>query len=97
MKGAFYAGFPQTTFFDHICKPYRWRELALLGCILVAVAFDTIFPLGTKFIIDLAIVPGDTAMFVKLVAGLGLLYLITTITNPILDYLDGLADNPIPK
>ena len=68
-------------------RPYRRRVLALLGCIVVAVAFDTIFPLGTKFIIDLAIVPGDMAMFLRLVAGLALLYVITTFSNPMLDYL----------
>ncbi len=73
--------------FSIYLRPYRRRELALLGCIVVAVAFDTIFPLGTKFIIDLAIAPRDTAVFVRLVAGLALLYVIATFSNPTLDYL----------
>ncbi len=68
-------------------RPHRLRGLALLGCILLAIAFDTLFPLGIKFIIDLAITPRNPVVFVQLVAGLTVLYVVASLANPALDYL----------
>lgn len=58
--------------------PYLKQCLLLFLCILTLIAFDTLFPLGTKFLIDLAILPQDGKMFVLLIIGLASLYLISS-------------------
>ncbi len=61
--------------------------MLLFGCILTVISFDTLFPLGTKFLIDKAIVPGDARMFMVLVVGLASLYLISSAGSVGQDYL----------
>ncbi len=68
-------------------SPYRKKGFLLFVCILTVIAFDTLFPLGTKFLIDYAITPQNARMFVLLVAGLAGLYLISSAGSLGLDYL----------
>jgi ATP-binding cassette, subfamily B, bacterial len=67
--------------------PY-WKQ-CLLGFLGIGtmIAFDTIFPLGTKFLIDLAIIPKDGRMLVLLLAGLAVLYVLSSAGSLGSDYL----------
>src|SRR5512136_3249351 len=66
-----------------------WKQCLLLFlCMLTLIAFDTLFPLGIKYMIDLAIVPGDLRMFGLLAAGLAGLYLVSSAGSMGEDYLD---------
>jgi ATP-binding cassette, subfamily B, bacterial len=68
--------------------PRYWRPCLLMFlCILSMVAFDTLFPLGTKFLIDLAIVPQDSRMLIVLIIGLAILYLLSSLGSMGFDYL----------
>ena len=69
----------------------HWR-LALLGVagLLVQVAFETIFPLGYKWLIDWAIVPRDPHRFVIVMAGLGAAFVVSSVVAVAREYL--LAD-----
>ncbi len=68
--------------------PPYWKQCGLLFiCILTLIAFDTLFPLGVKFLIDYAIVPHNGQMLVLLVVGLVGLYLISSVGSLGGDYL----------
>jgi ATP-binding cassette, subfamily B, bacterial len=56
-------------------------------CIVTLVAFDTLFPLSTKFLIDLAITPHDGRVLVLLIIGLALLYILSSFGSLASDYL----------
>ncbi len=57
-------------------KPYWKQVLILLACFACMIAFYTVFPLGIKFLIDMAITPHDARMLVLLIIGLVVLYLV---------------------
>jgi len=67
--------------------PYWKQSLLLFLCLISLVAFDTLFPLGTKFLIDQAIVPKNGRMFALLAAGLAVLYLLSSAGSLEYDYL----------
>jgi ATP-binding cassette, subfamily B, bacterial len=57
-----------------------WKKgLLILGCFATMIAFDTIFPLGIKFLIDMAITPQNSRMLWLLIAGLTALYLVSSL------------------
>jgi ATP-binding cassette subfamily B protein len=68
-------------------RPYRKKSTLLFLCLLLTIAFDTIFPLGIKFLIDLAIIPRDARMLVLLVSGLVILYVTSSLGILAADYL----------
>jgi ATP-binding cassette, subfamily B, bacterial len=68
-------------------RPYRKKSTLLFLCLLLTIAFDTIFPLGIKFLIDLAIIPRDARMLVLLVSGLVILYVTSSLGDLAADYL----------
>lgn len=68
-------------------RPYWKQCLLLFVCLLTLIAFDTLFPLGTKFLIDLAIIPQNFRLLVVLIIGLASLYLISSGGSLGLDYL----------
>jgi ATP-binding cassette subfamily B protein len=78
--------FLRTLVRDYLARYWRTCLLELL-CIGAIVAFDTLFPLGTKFLIDLAIVPRDGRMLVWLIAGLAGLYVVSSLATLASDYL----------
>ncbi len=67
--------------------PYWKQGLLLLGCFATLIAFDTLFPLGIKFLIDLAITPRDGRMLGVIIAALALLYLLSSFGGISSDYL----------
>ncbi len=68
-------------------RPYRRKSTLLFLCLLLTIAFDTIFPLGIKFLIDLAIIPKDARMLVLLISGLVILYVTSSLGDLAADYL----------
>ena len=62
----------------------------MLAGLLVQVAFDTIFPLGYKWLIDWAIIPRDHHRFAIVMAGLGAGFLVASMVTVAREYL--LAD-----
>ncbi len=78
--------FLRRIFFVYL-RPYGRQCLLLFLCMLTLIAFDTLFPLGTTFLIDLAITPQDWQMFLLLVVGLTGLYLAASIGSLGLDYI----------
>lgn len=68
-------------------RPYwKWCLLIFL-CMLSAIAFDSLFPLGLTFLIDRAIVPQDGAVLVRLIGAMAALYIVSSLSNFALDYL----------
>jgi ATP-binding cassette subfamily B protein len=69
------------------CKPYWQKCLLLFGCILTLIAFDIIFPLSTKFLIDYAILPKDWQMLLLIILGMTGLFLVSSAGSLGEDYL----------
>ena len=67
--------------------PYWKQGLLMLGCFATMIAFDTVFPLGIKFLIDMAITPQDARMLGLIIAGLAALYLFSSLGALASDYL----------
>jgi ATP-binding cassette, subfamily B, bacterial len=68
-------------------RPY-WKQCLLqLLALATLIVFDTLFPLGTKFLIDLAIVPQDSRMLILLMVGLAVLYLVSSVGSMGSDYM----------
>jgi ATP-binding cassette subfamily B protein len=68
--------------------PPFWKQCLLqMVCVAILIAWDTIFPLGTKFLIDLAIIPHDRRMLVLLITGLAILYILSSGGSLVSDYL----------
>jgi ATP-binding cassette subfamily B protein len=53
----------------------------VVAAILVHVVFDTILPLGYKWLIDWAIIPRDPGRFVVVMAGLGAVFLVFSVVT----------------
>ncbi len=74
--------------------PYWKQGLLLLGCFATLIAFDTVFPLGIKFLIDLAITPKNGRMLWLIIAGLAVLYLVSSFGGIEFRLPDCLGDCP---
>jgi ATP-binding cassette subfamily B protein len=72
-------------------RPYWKQGLLMLAGFASMIAFDTLFPLGIKFLIDLAITPGDARMLGLIIAGLAALYLASSLGALASDYLIALV------
>jgi ATP-binding cassette subfamily B protein len=68
-------------------RPYWKKCILMIMCVITMIAFDTLFPLGTKFLIDYAITPQDWQMFLLLSAGLVVLYIVSSSGTLEYDYL----------
>jgi ATP-binding cassette subfamily B protein len=69
----------------------HWRvALLAVAALLVQVAFETVFPLGYKWLIDWAIVPRDPHRFAMVMAGLGAAFVVSSVVTVAREYL--LAD-----
>jgi ATP-binding cassette subfamily B protein len=55
--------------------------------LLVDVAFQTVFPLGFKWLIDWAIIPRDLRRFAVVMAGLGAAFLVSSVVTVAREYL----------
>jgi ABC-type multidrug transport system fused ATPase/permease subunit len=66
----------------------HWRvALLVVAGLLVQVAFETIFPLGYKWLIDWAIIPRDPRWFAIVMAGLGAAFLVSSVVTVAREYL----------
>jgi ATP-binding cassette subfamily B protein len=94
-KSGKFQGAPMSHFLKRILSVYLapyWKQgLLLIGCFATLIAFDTIFPLGMKFLIDMAITPRNTRMLGLIIAGLATLYLVSSFGALAADYLDALV------
>jgi ABC-type bacteriocin/lantibiotic exporter with double-glycine peptidase domain len=72
--------------FVYLRPHWKWCLLIFL-CMLSAIAFDSLFPLGLTFLIDRAIVPQDGAVLVRLIGAMAALYVVSSLSNFALDYL----------
>jgi ATP-binding cassette subfamily B protein len=58
----------------------HWRVMAALAVtVLMEVAWDTLYPLGVKFLIDVAVAPRDVRLFALILGGLAALFLLAAI------------------
>ena len=72
--------------FDYF-RPYRKQALLLFLCLLTLIAFNTLFPLGTTFLIDYAIIPHNVQMLVLLAISLVGLFVVSSFGSLGVDYL----------
>ena len=72
--------------FDYF-KPYRKQVLLMFLCIATLITFDTLFPLGTTFLIDRAITPHNFQMLVLIAAVLIGLFVVSSFGSLGADYL----------
>ena len=68
-------------------SPYWKQGLLLLVCFATLIAFDTLFPLGIKFLIDEAISPRNGRLLGLIIGGLAALYLLSSFGGVSADYL----------
>jgi ATP-binding cassette subfamily B protein len=72
--------------FDYF-RPYRKQVGILSLCIVTLIAFDTLFPLGTTFLIDRAITPHNSQMLVLIASTLFALFVVSSFGSLGTDYL----------
>ncbi len=72
--------------FDYF-KPYRKQALLMFLCIGTLIVFDTLFPLGTTFLIDRAITPHNFQMLVLIAVILIGLFVVSSFGSLGADYL----------
>jgi len=66
----------------------HWRvALLVVAGLLVQVAFEAVFPLGYKWLIDWAIIPRDPRRFAIVMAGLGTAFLVSSVVTVAREYL----------
>src|ERR1043165_5960724 len=60
----------------------HWRAaLLVVAGLLVQVAFETVFPLGYKWLIDWAIIPRDPHRFAIVMAGLAAAFVVSSVVT----------------
>ena len=65
----------------HYVRPHRAVALALAATVVVEVAWDTLYPLNVKFLIDTAVASGNGTLFALILGSLGVLFVIAALAG----------------
>jgi ATP-binding cassette, subfamily B, bacterial len=68
-------------------RPYWAHYIPIVLFMALALVFDTLLPLGIKFLIDYAITPHDSHMLTLVLGGLAVLFVLSSLGNILHDYL----------
>ena len=68
-------------------RPHRQIVALLVMTLLVEVAFDSVYPLGVKYLVDAAVTQQDAALFTKMLLALGLVFLVAAAAGVAREYL----------
>jgi ATP-binding cassette, subfamily B, bacterial len=71
----------------HWLYPYRWTAILMVAAMLVDLAYDSIFPLALKILIDDAITPRNFTILISVLAGLVMLGLMSASSALVRDFL----------